>query len=70
MIFPQAFRVAIPALSNNFVDIVKQSSLAFTLGIKEIMAVAKTEGAVHFKFLEVFTTVMTIYFDLNIVILE
>ena len=31
IILPQAFRVAVPALSNNFVDIIKQSSLAFTL---------------------------------------
>lgn len=61
IILPQAFRVAIPALSNNFVDIVKQSSLAFTLGIREIMAVAKTEGASNFKFLEAFTAVMIIY---------
>ncbi len=61
IILPQAFRVALPALSNNFVDIIKQSSLAFTLGIREIMAVAKTEGGSNFKFLEAFTAVMIIY---------
>ncbi|NSI90799.1 amino acid ABC transporter permease [[Clostridium] scindens] len=61
IILPQAFRVAVPALSNNFVDIIKQSSLAFTLGIREIMAVAKTEGGSNFKFLEAFTAVMIIY---------
>ena len=61
IILPQAFRVAIPALSNNFVDIIKQSSLALTLGIREIMADAKTEGASNFKFLEAFTAVMIIY---------
>ena len=41
IVFPQAVRVAVPGLSNNFVDIIKQSSLAFTLGVTEIMAVAR-----------------------------
>lgn len=61
IVLPQAFRVAVPALSNNFVDIIKQSSLAFTLGIKEIMSVAKMEGASAHKFLEAFTAVMIVY---------
>ena len=64
IVLPQAFRVAVPALSNNFVDIIKQSSLAFTLGIREIMAVAKMEGASQYKFLEAFTAVMLIYWCL------
>lgn len=61
IIIPQALRVAIPALANNFVDIIKQSSLAFTLGIKEIMAVAKMEGAAAYRFLEAYTAVMIFY---------
>ncbi|MDL2233204.1 amino acid ABC transporter permease [Ruminococcaceae bacterium OttesenSCG-928-L11] len=61
IVLPQAVRVAVPALANNFVDIIKQSSLAFTLGIKEIMAVAKMEGASAYKFLEAFTAVMLFY---------
>lgn len=64
IILPQAFRVAVPALSNNFVDIIKQSSLAFSLGIREIMAVAKMEGASQYKFLEAFTAVMLVYWCL------
>lgn len=68
IILPQAFRVAVPALSNNFVDIIKQSSLAFTLGIKEIMSVAKMEGASSYKFLEAFTAVMIVYWILITVI--
>ena len=49
-----------PRLSNNFVDIIKQSSLAFTLGVTEIMAVAKMEGSTNLRFLESFT-VMIVY---------
>ena len=61
IVLPQAMRVAVPGLSNNFVDIIKQSSLAFTLGVTEIMAVAKMEGATNLKFLESFTAVMIVY---------
>ncbi len=61
IVLPQAVRVAVPGLSNNFVDIIKQSSLAFTLGVTEIMAVAKMEGATNLKFLESFTAVMILY---------
>ena len=61
IILPQAVRVAVPGLSNNFVDIIKQSSLAFTLGVTEIMAVAKMEGSTDLKFLESFTAVMIVY---------
>ena len=50
-------RVAVPRLSNNFVDIIKQSSLAVT----EIMAVAKMEGSTNLRFLESFTVVMIVY---------
>ncbi len=58
--FPQAARVALPALSNSFV-IIKGSALAFTLGVVEIMAVAQSEGASSYRFLESFTAVIIIY---------
>ena len=61
IVLPQAVRVAVPGLSNNFVDIIKQSSLAFTLGVTEIMAVAKMEGSTNLRFLESFTAVMIVY---------
>ncbi len=61
IILPQAARVAIPSLSNNFVDIVKGSALAFTIGVTEIMATAQMEGASAYRFLEAFTAVILLY---------
>ncbi|CQR73766.1 putative amino-acid permease protein YxeN [Sporomusa ovata DSM 2662] len=61
VILPQAARVAIPALSNNFVDIIKGSALAFTLGVTELMATAQMEGAASYRFLEAFTDVILMY---------
>lgn len=61
VILPQALRVAIPALSNSFCDIIKGSSLAFTIGVTEIMATAQMEGASSYRFLESFTAVILMY---------
>lgn len=61
VVVPQAIRVAIPALSNSFCDIIKGSSLAFTLGVTEIMAAAQMEGASSYRFLEAFTAVILMY---------
>lgn len=61
IVLPQAARVAIPPLSNSFIDIIKGSSLAFTLGVTEIMAVAQSEGASSYRFLESFTAVILLY---------
>ncbi len=41
IILPQATRVALPSLMNYFIDMIKSTSLAFTLGVAEIMAKAK-----------------------------
>ncbi|RKD22345.1 amino acid ABC transporter membrane protein, PAAT family (TC 3.A.1.3.-) [Caminicella sporogenes DSM 14501] len=64
IILPQAARVAIPALSNNFIDIIKGSSLAFTLGVTELMATAQMEGASAYRFFEAFTDVIIIYWSI------
>ncbi len=38
IILPQAARIATPSLMNYFIDMIKSTSLAFTLGVTEIMA--------------------------------
>ena len=45
IIFPQAIRVAVPSLGNNFVGLLKESSLSFALGVAEILAQAKMLAA-------------------------
>lgn len=66
VILPQAARVAIPTLSNNFVDIIKGSALAFTLGVTELMATAQMEGAASYRFLEAFTDVIIMYWLITV----
>ncbi|WP_025563408.1 amino acid ABC transporter permease [Psychromonas sp. SP041] len=61
VILPQASRVATPSLMNYFIDMIKSTSLAFTLGVAEIMAKAQMEAASSFKFFESFLAVAVIY---------
>ncbi len=61
IVMPQAIRVAIPALSNHFVDLVKGSSLAFTIGVMEIMATANYNGGSKYKYLEAFLVAGFVY---------
>lgn len=61
VILPQAIRVAIPSLMNNFIDLLKSTSLAFTLGVPEIMAKAQLEASSSFKYFESFLAVAIVY---------
>ncbi|MBU2711417.1 amino acid ABC transporter permease [Zooshikella harenae] len=61
IILPQAARIAIPPLMNNFIDLLKSTSLAFTLGVAEIMAKAQLEAASSFKFFESYLVVALVY---------
>lgn len=68
IILPQAARIALPPLSNTFISIIQGTAITFTLGVKEIMAVAKVGSASSFKFIENFLAVGIIYWILTILI--
>ncbi len=61
IILPQAARVAAPTLVNYFIDMVKSTSLAFTLGVTELMGSAQKEAAGSFLYFEAFLVVAAIY---------
>lgn len=61
IVLPQASRVAAPTLMNYFIDLIKSTSLAFTLGVTEMMGAAQKEAAGSFLYLEAFLVVAVIY---------
>ncbi|MGC4020385.1 MAG: amino acid ABC transporter permease [Muricomes sp.] len=61
VIIPQAIRVALPPLFNDIINLIKMSSLAFMVGVADIMGAAKMEGAKSFRFFEVYAAVMIVY---------
>ncbi|WP_111497583.1 amino acid ABC transporter permease [Marinobacter bohaiensis] len=61
IILPQATRIAVPTLMNYFIDMIKASSLAFTLGVTELMGATQKEAAGSFLYFEAFLVVAVIY---------
>ena len=52
IIFPQALRVVVPPTGNEFIAMLKNSSLAFTIGLVELTGAARLIYSVNFKFME------------------
>lgn len=61
VILPQAFRVAVPGLSNTFISLVKDTSLASTILVTELLRKAQEIAAPTFQFLQLYTTAALIY---------
>ena len=61
IVLPQAARVAAPTLVNYFVDMIKSTSLAFTLGVTEMMGATQKEAAGSFLYFEAFLVVAILY---------
>ena len=61
IVYPQAIRIAIPGIGNEFVDLLKSSSLAFVLGLTEILARAQMDAAASFRVLESYLALAIIY---------
>lgn len=62
IVLPQAFRTILPPLVNNFVDLIKLSSLASVFAVGEITRKATELSAATFRPLEIFTFIAVIYF--------
>ncbi|RLL86435.1 amino acid ABC transporter permease [Mesotoga sp. BH458_6_3_2_1] len=61
VIMPQAFRRVIPAWTNEFIYLLKYTSLAYIVGAPELMAQAKFIASRNFQFFEVYLVVAIIY---------
>ena len=68
IILPQAMRVIIPPTGNQFIAMLKDSSLVSVLGVWELMFLARTQGQTEFKHLEMLITAALIYWALTMVL--
>lgn len=68
VILPQAFRIVIPPLIGQFLNLTKNSSLAMTIGVAEITYQARQIESYTFKGFEAFTAATLIYIALSLVI--
>jgi polar amino acid transport system permease protein len=52
IILPQALRVVVPPTGNEFIALLKNSSVAFTIGLVELLGAANLIYSVNFKYME------------------
>ena len=57
VVIPQAFVVALPSLGNNFISLLKETSLVFNIAVVDIMAQARIVGARSYRYFEVYIAV-------------
>jgi polar amino acid transport system permease protein len=68
--FPQAFKISLPPLVNNIVALLKDSSLAYAIGVVELTNVGNRIQAATFEPLPVLLTSATIYLLLTTVLTQ
>ena len=66
IVFPQAFRTMLPPLGNDFVAMVKDSSLVSVLGVSDITQLGKVTAAGNFRYFETYNVVALVYLTMTI----
>jgi glutamate/aspartate transport system permease protein len=68
VLLPMAFRIVMPPLTSEFMNIIKNSSVALTIGLLELTARARAMQEFTFQVFEAFTAATIIYLLVNIVV--
>ena len=66
VVFPQAFRAILPPLGNDFVALVKDSSLVSVLGVADITQLGKVYAAGSFRYFETYNVVAFLYLAMTL----
>lgn len=66
IVFPQAFRTIMPPLGNDFVAMVKDSSLVSVLGVTDVTQLGKVLAAGNFRYFETYNVVALVYLTMTI----
>ncbi|KPU83502.1 amino acid ABC transporter, partial [Marinosulfonomonas sp. PRT-SC04] len=61
IVFPQALRTIMPPLGNDFIAMVKDSSLVSVLGVLDIAQLGKVTAAGNFRYFETYNVVALLY---------
>ncbi|MEM7488554.1 MAG: amino acid ABC transporter permease [Pseudomonadota bacterium] len=68
IVLPQAIRTILPPLGNDFVALVKDSSLVSVVGVLDIAQLGKVTAAGNFRYLETYNIVALLYLTLTILL--
>ncbi len=68
IILPQAIRRILPPLGNDFISMLKDSSLVSVLGVGDITQEARKYAAASFKFLETYSSLAFLYLTMTVIL--
>lgn len=68
VLLPRAIRVILPPLTSEFLNLIKNSSVALTIGLLELTARARSMQEYSFQVFEAFTAATLIYLAVNAVV--
>ncbi len=68
IILPQAIRNVLPALGNDFVSMLKDSSLVSVLAVRDITQIAKLYAGRSFQYQEAYVTLAVLYLTMTVVL--
>jgi len=68
VLLPMAFRIIVPPLTSEFLNIIKNSAVALTIGLMELTARARSMQEFSFQVFEAFTAATILYIVVNVVV--
>lgn len=68
VILPQAIRNVLPAIGNDFIAMLKDSSLVSVLAVRDVTHLAKLYAGGSFRFTEAYTTLAVLYLSMTILL--
>jgi glutamate/aspartate transport system permease protein len=68
VLLPMAFRIILPPLTSEFLNIIKNSAVALTIGLIELTAAARSMQEFTFQVFEAFTGATLLYIAINIIV--
>lgn len=68
IILPQAIRNVLPALGNDFIAMLKDSSLVSVLAVRDITQVARLHAGSTFRFREAYTILAVLYLSMTLML--
>ena len=68
VLLPMAFRIVLPPLTSEFLNTIKNSAVAITIGLIELTGAARSMQEFSFQVFEAFTAATVLYLLLNLVV--
>jgi glutamate/aspartate transport system permease protein len=68
VILPQAFRIILPPLTSEFMNVIKNSSVALTIGLMELTGRARAMQEFTFQVFEAFAAATVLYLITNLIV--